>query len=226
MKSPRAPIAAKEARGFTLAEVMLVLIIGAVVLGSATVMYAMLRDSASAATANARAAALRAVVERLMSSSSNGLMPSVTLVRQAWTESRPDWGASPWGGTAACAAADANCVNGIRDIRACETDTASRCYQDVTLAGDSGVMVYFHMVRPRRENLIDIWDNNQKLYVHASRYAIAVENPRGRQFYFVNAPPDLDPVTSAIRPPDATSGRGGECGCFEGAVAIEDPYNR
>lgn len=219
----------RSARGFTLMEVILVLIVGAILLAGGTLIYNQLRENAGSAAANSRAMALQGLVEKL-ASADNGNLPSTLALRAAWAQSRPDWASSPWGARAQCRSTDAAevCSEGIRAVTVCPNDMAERCYRDLSITGDSGVLVYLrYFDKPGRlRTYLDVWDNTQKLVVHTSRFAVAAENPDGRQFYFVHGPPDLDDSTGRPREPDSTWGKSGNCSCFDGAIDIGDQYGR
>lgn len=206
-------------------EVILVLIVGATLLAGGTLMYNQMRENAGSAAANSKAMQLHGVIEKL-ASESGGSLPTADALRARWKEVRQqDWDKSPWGGKAQCTGA--NCADGIRVVTVCQTDSEERCFDDNKIPGANGALVYFrYFDRPRvLPPYLDIWDNSEKLYVHTSRYAVAVENAEGRQFYFVHGPSDLD-SNGNPRPPDSTRGKYGNCSCFEGITDKLDPYGR
>ena len=225
------------ARGFTLMEVMLVLIVGAALLGGGTLLYNQLRENAGAAAANTKALQLQGLVEKLVASN-GGDLPTATALRAAWEKSRSDFQTSPWGAKAQCRSSDntnlvtdtSSCYDGIRLKTVCLTAAESRCFDNDTIAGDSGVLVYLRYAdrQGRFRTFLDVWDNTQKLYVHTSRFAVAAENPDGRQFYFVHGPPDLAADTGRPRAPDGITGKGDprSCNCNDAAIEIGDKYGR
>lgn len=94
--------ASRASAGFTLAEIMLVLVVGAIVLGSATLLFGELRNNASAAVAQQRTAALQGLIETYLAAYP-GTTPSYQWVADRWLASRQkDYDYSPWGGFAQC----------------------------------------------------------------------------------------------------------------------------
>lgn len=197
-----------DRRGFTLAETILVLIVGSVLIGAATVLYQSARASAGDAAANQKVIQLQTIIEKLIAAN-NGQTPSAASLADAWSGARPnDFGSNPWGGLANCTGA--SCVNlsnntpsGLRVL----TTQAGRCFRQSNLTTQSsGVLVYFQYVRPgnsvEAEQHIDVFDQTIKAHYHASQYAVAAESSSGRQFYFVHGPPNF--VGGIAQQPDGT----------------------
>lgn len=215
---------ARRATGFTLMEVILVLIVGATLLAGGTLMYNQMRENAGAAAARAKVGQLHGVIEKLAAANNNNL-PTPESLRAAWIQTRQDALNSPWGGKAQCGGGD--CADGIRHVEVCKSDADSRCFDNATFTGDSGVLVYLRYYDRVRvlPPYLDVWDNSQKLYAHTAQFAVAAENPDGRQFYFVQGPADYDDQGKP-RSPDSTRGKYGNCGCFDGLIDQSDQYGR
>ncbi|MBI6545340.1 MAG: hypothetical protein HY692_01010 [Cyanobacteria bacterium NC_groundwater_1444_Ag_S-0.65um_54_12] len=226
--------------GFTLAETILVLIVGTVLVGSATVLFSQLRENVGAAAASQRAVALQSVVEKLVTQN-NGENPSADALRAAWISTRgSDYQTSPWGGMASCtdgAGKVGSCITYnnyavFRDITIDSTALANRCFGSDTAVsnGDSGLPVYIHLAPLVFENHLDIFDHSIKLFYHANRYAVAIESTGGRQFYFVHGPLDIDTTPNGEGLPRSPSQDSFCVPRLEGQVGEigqgSDPYRR
>jgi type II secretory pathway pseudopilin PulG len=82
----------------TLAEIILVIAVGMVMLASGTMMYQQARQSAGASKARDKVASMQQMVET-MATQAGGTLPTLDQVAQVWAEKRPqDYNTSPWGG--------------------------------------------------------------------------------------------------------------------------------
>ncbi|MBM3268768.1 MAG: hypothetical protein FJZ01_14095 [Candidatus Sericytochromatia bacterium] len=236
--------------GFTLMEVILVMIVSASMLFGGTVLYNTLRDNSGAAAAKARTSALQIVVEKLVSESATGDLPTAAELNAEWVRQRQDAASSPWGGPADCkdsptmvpgSAPAGTCRDPggnklvFRDLQVCETGVNTRCFESARAQGDAGTLVYLHYTAAsllpdgtyrlprRRDAYVSTYDHSQKAYVATSRYAIAAENPDGKQFYFVTGPTYVDRMTGQPASPSMVAGVSGtDCACspFDAAGTV------
>lgn len=87
-----------RARGFSLAEIILVIAVGTILLWSGTMMYLNAKDSAGMSRARDKVLALQQVVEQ-MATNLGGTYPEMHQVAMVWKEKRKgDIASSPWGG--------------------------------------------------------------------------------------------------------------------------------
>ncbi len=94
----RSATRAEREQGFTLIEIILVIVIGVTLLLSATVIFNVARNSASTARARDKVLALQSLVEQVASAQS-GAYPDMVQLPQLWAQHRPaDYNVSPWGG--------------------------------------------------------------------------------------------------------------------------------
>ena len=195
--------------GFTLAEAMLVLVIGAIMLGGATLLYTELRNSAASALAREKIATLQGLIEKYQAADS-GTYPSGQELADELAQARSsDWANSPWGGMAQCISSGAGTAG-----TTCETpDGQSSGYalrwvavdgstqnkvqggpqgQVPQIAGDGGVLDYFSFAPDMLANgnypYLAVYDHNLGMYDFTSSYAVAIEDPSGNEFYFVRGP--------------------------------------
>ncbi len=85
-------------RGFTLMEIILVIVIGVTLLFSATVIFNVARNSAATSRARDKVLALQSLVEQVASAQA-GTYPDMIQLPQLWAQHRPtDYDVSPWGG--------------------------------------------------------------------------------------------------------------------------------
>ncbi|MBM3259732.1 MAG: prepilin-type N-terminal cleavage/methylation domain-containing protein [Candidatus Sericytochromatia bacterium] len=189
--------------GFTLAETMLVIIIGAIVLGAGAVMFRQLRESAGFAVAQARVQAARTLVERVVTQ--QAIPPS----RDAFYElllanRREDHANSPWGGPSDCGPdrgaqnpPNSECwpslaANGFTMRHVHFRAGTPRFVSATTNHGDSGLLYYFRVAReltnPGSPEIM-IFDNATKAYKHFDTYALAYCDNQGRRFLFPSGPP-------------------------------------
>lgn len=85
-----------HARGFTLIEASLAVVIGLIVLSGAAFLYQQAKFSAGDAKAREKVQAAAALVEELYAQTST--YPNRIQLRARWGSVRPDWAMSPWGG--------------------------------------------------------------------------------------------------------------------------------
>ncbi|MBU6427971.1 MAG: hypothetical protein KGR26_03085 [Cyanobacteria bacterium REEB65] len=190
------------AGGFTLAETLMVLVIGAAMLGAGTLLYTEVRDNAAAAEAQEKVSMLQGMVEKYQAEYP-GDLPPATLLADQWSAARPgDYDNSPWGGAARCQGS--GCVTtsqgapaGMREIAVDGTiNGRNQGSATVPLAGDDGILAYVHLVPPLftgsttvgQDRHLATFDNNLKLWVFTADYAVAIENQIGMPFYFVRGP--------------------------------------
>ncbi|MEB3204390.1 MAG: prepilin-type N-terminal cleavage/methylation domain-containing protein [Candidatus Sericytochromatia bacterium] len=196
---PRLPsLPRRRIGGFTLAETMLVIIIGAIVLGAGAVMFRQLRESAGFAVAQARVQAARTLVERVVTQQS---MPPTreTFLELLLANRREDHANSPWGGPSDCGPdrgaqnpPNSQCwptlaTNGFSFRNVFFAASTPRFVSGTTNHGDSGLLYYFHVEAGRNE--IMIFDNATKAYKHFDSYALAYCDNQGRRFLFPSGPP-------------------------------------
>jgi hypothetical protein len=202
-------------------EIILVMIVGASLLFAGTMLYNSLRDNAGAASAKVRTAALQGVVEKLISESPSGALPTADQLGAEWLRVRQDAKSSPWGGPATCGnggIGSCPASTSIREIQVCETGINSRCFESGQIQGDAGVMVYLHYtpmpLANRRYPYVDVYDHSQKAYIRTLKYAIAAENQDGKQYYFVSGPHYTDQLTGQVASPSMVAGISGtSCVC-------------
>jgi type II secretory pathway pseudopilin PulG len=199
---PRPPsLPRRRIGGFTLAETMLVIIIGAIVLGAGAVMFRQLRESAGFAVAQARVQAARTLVERVVTQQ---IMPPTkeTFLELLLANRRQDHANSPWGGPSDCGPDrgaqnpvnsqcwPAGATNGFSFRNVFFAASTPRFVSGTTNHGDSGLLYYFHVENVEAgRNEIMIFDNATKAYKHADSYALAYCDNQGRRFLFPSGPP-------------------------------------
>ncbi len=94
-----------RARGFTIIEVTLAIVIGIILIAGATLIYNQAKLAAGNSRAQAKVSSMQTIIEQYISQL-DGIPPSVEAVRAFWEKGRAeDFNKSPWGGTCTpCAA--------------------------------------------------------------------------------------------------------------------------
>ena len=126
-------------QGFTLVEALLVITIGTILLGSATVLYNQYHRMEGDSIAYDRVVALQSCVESLYSMQ-NGVYPSLTALQSYWSWKRPlDASMSPWGGYA---------ISGSNDGMIIQGGTSSTTVVPNPTSGDRGMLYYWTASSP------------------------------------------------------------------------------
>lgn len=89
--------AVAKPRGMTLVEIVLVIMVGVVLIYSATIVYLNAKDSAAVARARDKVLSFQAMVEQIAITNGTRL-PTLNQAALAWTDRRTDARTSPWGG--------------------------------------------------------------------------------------------------------------------------------
>lgn len=204
------------ARGFTLIEVTLAIVIGIILIAGATLIYNQAKQAAGNARAQEKVAALGAVVEQWMAADS-GIPPDINDLRALWQRDRPDdYGSSPWGGVAspttdqndptgngACSGASTTPSNGIlwgnclspdsgeiaaggTYVLTCTTGT-SGCPVPAPSPAWSGSLIYYNFNQTAGSaTTFQIWDESKRSLVQVNNYGVASTNWNGTRWYFVH----------------------------------------
>ncbi len=182
-------------RGFSLVEVLLVIVVGTVLLMSATLMYLNARDSAGMTKARDKVMALQQVVEQ-MATTAGGTYPEIYQVAQVWDEKRKgDVASSPWGGKIMrgyVKAGDAN--SPYEGITGPDSEIAATDYpiSDPIYAEPVGTGSFVGILEYRRitgGGIASFWDSS----INASRsyraYAVNIRDGKGKTILFNGAAP-------------------------------------
>jgi len=192
----------KIAKGFTLIEVTLAIVIGIIMIAGATLIYNQAKVSAGNSRAQAKVASLQSLIEQYMARA-DGLAPDITALRALWQRTRPDdFNKSPWGGVCNPCGTDQNQSNvpalGILDGSVLTPDS-----NEMTTTGGlgaekkargpndgqasftgapTGVMLYYRW--PNAGNY-GLWDESKRAPVWGKTYAVASTNQVGERWFFV-----------------------------------------
>jgi prepilin-type N-terminal cleavage/methylation domain-containing protein len=138
-----------RSRGFTMIEIILVIVIGVVLVASGTVMYRQYRQSVGDAAAFDRVNALQNVVESTYAQmqsmpgvTTTGTYPPLSTVASAWQLKRPqDYANSPWGGIAGAG------VGGVSQASSMAGGIANGAVPPPN-TGDNGILYYWRATNP------------------------------------------------------------------------------
>ena len=171
----------KRQAGFTLTEVMLVLVVGALLLGSSVALYNQLRNNSGQTNAWQRVLALQTTVED-QAVINDGKYPSIAELRVAWKLKRSaDYNSSPWGGGAFSRNDAEATASGIAggDVATLFEDTSDNI-------GDSGILYYYRHSDPTANGWLKVPDLARGGKAMATRlYLIAITDPKGDRYFFV-----------------------------------------
>ncbi len=172
----------KRQDGFTLTEVMLVLVVGAILLGSSLALYNQMRNNSGHTNAWQRVLALQTTVED-MAVANAGNYPTVEELRVVWKNKRPlDYAVSPWGGPAIGGDAGET-ADGIRG-RTLSGDDYSSHDSNV---GDSGILYYYQLAPADIEGFLTFTDLAKGGIKTQTRfYAVAIADANGDRYFYVN----------------------------------------
>ncbi len=171
----------KRQAGFTLTEVMLVLVVGAILLGSSIALYNQLRTNSGHTNAWQRVVALQTTVED-QAVINDGKYPSIAELRVAWKLKRAaDYNSSPWGGSAWSKTDAAATAGGIAggDVPTLFEDTSDNI-------GDSGILYYYRHSDPTANGWLKVQDLSRGGKPMATRlYLVAITDPSGDRYFYV-----------------------------------------
>jgi prepilin-type N-terminal cleavage/methylation domain-containing protein len=176
--------------GFTLTEVMLVLVVGAVLLASSLMLYGQLRAQSGNSNAYKKVMGLHMAVEDVAAAREDGNYPSIAELRQAWSLKRvADANMSPWGGIAVAGDGSSGGIRG-GDLNAGDYTG------DAQYDGDSGILYYFRQVGNLATNMSfrDLSKGGET--VSTRFYMVGIASDRGERFHYVNGPQALIGGTS------------------------------
>jgi type II secretory pathway pseudopilin PulG len=196
----------KNARGFTLVEVTLAIVIGIIMIAGATLIYNQAKVSAGNSRAQAKVASLQSLIEQYMARA-DGLPPDVIALRALWQRARPDdFDKSPWGGV--CSPCSPTALQsgvparGILDGSALTPD-GQEMNTTAVLGGNgqstggprgpndgqasftgapTGVMIFYRW--PSAGNF-GVWDEGKRSAVWGKTYSVSTTNQRGERWFFV-----------------------------------------
>jgi len=104
------------ARGFTIIEVTLAIVIGIILIAGATLIYNQAKQAAGNSRAQAKAASMQMIIEQF-STRSDGVPPDVEAVRAFWKAARSeDFNKSPWGGSCIPCLAGSNSQSSVQNM--------------------------------------------------------------------------------------------------------------
>lgn len=168
--------------GFTLTEVMLVLVVGAILLGSSLALYNQMRNSSGHTNAWQRVIALQTTVEDI-AVAKNGTYPTIDELRTVWKARRPaDYAASPWGGPALGGGSASESKDGIKG----GTREADDHSDDRTNVGDSGILYYYHLPPNEIDGFLtfaDLAKGGDKTQIRF--YMVGIADSNGDRYYYV-----------------------------------------
>lgn len=172
-------------RGFTLAEVMLVLVIGAILLGAATMLYNQIRSNAGHSAAWNKVMGLQMVVEDL-AVSKDQTYPTIDELRGAWSRRRTnDFANSPWGGTVI--ANDGSLPNVHFGILGGDRDPG--LYTTDPNLGDSGILYYWRQNPNNPAGFLNHADLSKGGETVRTRfYMVGIAGPLGDRYFYVTGP--------------------------------------
>lgn len=175
----------KRQDGFTLTEVMLVLVVGSILLGSSLALYNQMRNNSGHTNAWQRVLALQTTVEDI-AVANNGNYPTVEELRRVWKLKRPaDYNISPWGGLA-IGGDSGETADGIRG-RTLNGDDYSD--QDSNV-GDSGILYYYQLSPSDIEGFLTFTDlakgGGENGKTQTRFYMVAVADANGDRYFYVN----------------------------------------
>lgn len=172
----------KRQAGFTLTEVMLVLVVGSILLGSSIALYNQLRMNSGNTNAWQRVVALQTTIED-QAVINDGKYPSIAELRDAWKRKRPaDYNSSPWGGGAFSKNDAAATASGIAG-----GDVPVLFVDDPDNVGDSSILYYYRHSDPTANGWLKVPDLARGGKPMATRlYLIAITDPKGDRYFFVN----------------------------------------
>lgn len=175
----------RRQQGFTLAEVMLVLVVGAILLGAATMLYNQIRSNAGHSAAWNRVMGLQMVVEDL-AVSKDQTYPTLAELRDTWRRRRPnDFGNSPWGGPSI--AGDASALGTHMGIRGGDRDPGD--YRSDPNAGDSGILYYYRQNPNNPAGFLNFTDQAKGgAGVRVRFYMVGLAGSNGDLYFYVNGP--------------------------------------
>jgi type II secretory pathway pseudopilin PulG len=91
-------VSRKSARGFTIVEVTLAIVIGIILIAGATLIYNQAKQAAGNSRALAKTSSMQSIVEQFLARS-DGVPPDAHAIRAMWRKARSDdYDKSPWGG--------------------------------------------------------------------------------------------------------------------------------
>lgn len=182
----------KRQAGFTLTEVMLVLVVGAILLGSSLALYNQMRNNSGHTNAWQRVLALQTTVEDL-AVLNDGQYPTIDEVRRTWKLKRPsDYSVSPWGGIAV-AGQDTARADGIAGGDLVTTD--GMMFENV---GDIGILYYYRQTTEDFNGWLKFPDYSRGGRTIRTRYyMVGIANQDGERFFYVNGSQSQDdgPIT-------------------------------
>ncbi|MNK73617.1 hypothetical protein D3C87_931150 [compost metagenome] len=169
--------------GFTLTEVMLVLVVGAILLGSSLALYNQMRNNSGHTNAWQRVLALQTTVEDI-AVAKNGTYPTIDELRTVWKARRPsDYATSPWGGPAMGGAPASESKDGIRGNQRAADDYSD----DKTNVGDSGILYYYYLAPNELDGYLtfaDLAKGGDKTQIRF--YMVSIADSNGDRYYYVN----------------------------------------
>lgn len=170
----------KRQAGFTLTEVMLVLVVGAILLGSSVALYNQLRTNSGHTNAWQRVIALQTTVED-QAVMNDGRYPSIAELRTAWKMKRSaDFNVSPWGGPAWSKNDAEATASGIAG-----GDVMTLFEDDADNVGDSGILYYYRHNDPTANGWLKVMDLSRSKAMATRLYLVAITNPKGDRYFFV-----------------------------------------
>lgn len=180
----------KRQAGFTLTEVMLVLVVGAILLGSSLALYNQMRTNSGHTNAWQRVLALQTTVEDL-AVVNDGKYPTITELRRSWKIKRAsDYTASPWGGTA-IAAYETETADGIAGGDRTELDERTP-----TNIGDSGILYYYRQTTANFNGWLIAPDLAKGGRTTATRfYMVGIADNNGDRYFYLNGAQAVDGET-------------------------------
>lgn len=180
-------------RGFSLAEIILVIAVGTVLLWSGTMMYLNARESAGLSRARDKVFALQQVVEQ-MASNAGGEYPGIYQVAQVWHEKRKDAASSPWGGKIGHGYSKASDPVTYYGITGPETDLATGDYPrndplyDAPTGTGSvpGLLEYRRIANAGVASFFDFSINASRSF---RAYAVNIRDTKSKTILFTGAAP-------------------------------------
>jgi len=172
----------KRQDGFTLTEVMLVLVVGAILLGSSLALYNQMRNNSGHTNAWQRVLALQTTVEDI-AVANNGTYPTVEELRRVWKLKRAsDYNVSPWGGLAIGGDAGET-ADGIRGRTLNGGDYSDHAAND----GDSGILYYYQLSQTDIEGFLTFTDLAKGGARTQTRfYMVSIADSNGERYFYVN----------------------------------------
>lgn len=173
----------KRQEGFTLTEVMLVLVVGAILLGSSLALYNQMRTNSGHTNAWQRVLALQTTVEDL-AVAKDGTYPSLSELRQVWKIKRAaDYATSPWGGPAI----GGNASETKDGIRGADNMVGGIYSSHKTNDGDSGILYYYRMPPNDVDGFLTFQDLAKGGAETRTRfYMVAIADARGDRYFYVS----------------------------------------